>query len=173
MSQTPTPRITLTPTLPPLGVILELSEEDDFCFRTGDLFRLDAWISNPGPEEYEGVPFVVLLDIDGEYWWYPEWSSDFTYAQVELPSGTKKLRILDFIWPDDPSEEDDVRIYAALLNYELTDFFAPEGDYAGYDYVEFDYGCDCPGFHPEQKEGLLRERTEANSPARELPFFTQ
>jgi hypothetical protein len=100
-------------------VDLELNAEH---FTPGMPFLLQAHLSNPGPESYEEVPFCVLLDVFGEYYWYPLWERSFDYVTIaSLPAGSRKtLEILQFTWPDPGDEElDGIYFHSAMLTQDL------------------------------------------------------
>ncbi len=113
----PADYVTPTPTVPPLGVDLILSED---TFQPGDTFTLTAFVSNPGPEIYSEIPLVVLLDVYGNYFWHPTWTQPFNFESLELMIGTEDLILLDFIWPETGTSASGIRFYAAFLNESFT-----------------------------------------------------
>ncbi len=115
-AQTPT----LIPTPRPLGVYLSLSEE---VFHPFDLFLLEAEITNPGPETYVNVPFVVVLEVVGLYFWYPAWTEDFAFEFIDLDAGSYLMEILNFEWPDEPSSFAGAKFYGAMLNQDFDRIF--------------------------------------------------
>lgn len=118
---TPTSPPTATPTMKPgIGVDLNLS---DTVFSAGDHFRLSAVISNAGPVFYYDLPFVVLLDISGEYLWYPTWTGDFSYEPVDVRVGWMEIGVLDFTWPETHSSGSGITFYGALLDPDLNGIF--------------------------------------------------
>jgi predicted outer membrane repeat protein len=115
----PTPSPTAGP--PPLPwVQLHLSAD---VFEPGMEFTLDAVINNPGPAGYNDQPFVVLIDILGQYFWYPDWSLVFDYETVDLPLGQTYINILNFMWPEVDGQNIPVSIYGALLTHNLLTIF--------------------------------------------------
>ncbi len=122
-----------TPTevpVPDLGVVLHLSEE---TFYPNDQFLLKAFISNPGPETYTDIPFVVLMDVVGLFFWHPTWTEDFNYENVDLTIGTQEKIILDFTWPNEQSTFSGVRFYGALLTPAFDNIFMD----SEWDFVDF------------------------------------
>ena len=132
---TPTPEDTVTP-IPPT----ETPEPEQFSvdlvmsadmFHAGDLFTLDAYISNPGPDAMPGRPFALLLDIQGLYFWYPDWTEEFTIDYVNLPIGTVKKEIFNFKWPENAGSFAGATFYGALLTANLSEILGT------WDFVEF------------------------------------
>lgn len=128
---TPTPAPTPTPqsTQPPvLSVDLILSQS---IFHPGDRFLLTAQISNFGQDAYMDQPFVILLDVMGNWYWYPDWTEDFSFERVDLQPGTMESSIMDFNWPEGSGSSYGVKFIGALLE---EDFSAIMGTW---DSVEF------------------------------------
>ena len=118
----------------PLSVTLDISRD---CFEVFDDFLLQAIIKNPGPESYTDIPFVVLLDIYGEFFWYPEWGTSFSFEPIDLGVGACTKEILHFTWPDIEGAANDILFYGAILNHELTEILG------NWDMVKFGWGnCD-------------------------------
>ncbi|MCD4655841.1 right-handed parallel beta-helix repeat-containing protein [bacterium] len=117
ITATPT-LVPATPTVPPLGVDLQISFE---VFTPGDLFLLQAIIANPGPETYDNVPFVVVLEAYSQYFWYPAWSSNFTYLPMDLETGSFTSDILSFTWPNLDGSGSGINIYGTLLHRDFSE----------------------------------------------------
>ena len=115
---TPTPQPTPNPTETPkpMGVYLDLSQN---LFHPGDLFQFIAEIFNADPEPHTYKPLVVLLEVENQFFWYPDWTEQFETTQIE--PGYTTLFILDFSWPETGSSYDGVTFYGALLNPEFTE----------------------------------------------------
>jgi hypothetical protein len=114
--------------VPFLGVDLNLSHT---VFHPGDRFLLTAGIYNPGPEDYSATPLAVILDVYGDYFWYPAWSQTFQTDYIDVDPGVKTITILDFTWPLVSGSAGGIMLYGALLTPQLD---AILGDY---DYVSF------------------------------------
>ncbi len=97
---------------------LQISSEN---FSPGDLFLLQAIVTNPGPETYQALPFVVVLEAGSQYFWYPDWSTEFECERIDLEITTLSLEILRFDWPNLTGAGSDVQIYSALLNSEFSE----------------------------------------------------
>lgn len=126
LSPTVTPTPGLSPTPPPsrLDVDLALSHS---VFYPGDRFQLIALITNSGPIEYVKLPFVVLLDFHGSYFYHPTWTQSFEYEQVSVSIGSTEKTILDFQWPNENSYGAGVRFYGAFLTNDLTELMSSLG----------------------------------------------
>lgn len=130
---TPTP-VPPTPTVPPLGVDLKISGDH---FTPGDLFLLQANITNPGPESYYDLPFAVVLEAGSLYFWYPEWSTEFDCERIALGIGTLSMEILRFEWPDLSGGGSDLRIYGALLNNGCSDIIG-QWDFVSFGWTSYE-----------------------------------
>jgi len=108
---------TPTPT-PDLGIDLDLSED---LFHGGDIFLLHAYISNPGPDVLIDQPFVILLDVYGAYFWFPEWLEGFSFKSLDLEIGMIVLEILNFTWPNVSGNAGDIHFYGALLTHDFSE----------------------------------------------------
>ncbi|MCD4653969.1 hypothetical protein K8T06_08530 [bacterium] len=119
----PTATPTATPTPHPAvepGVELYLSQT---TFSQGDQFKLDVAFTKSDTKIYRDVPFVLMLDVLGQYYWYPSWESDFQYILIDLDSGIVNLTVIDFIWPHVAGTAGDITFYGALLNSEVNEIF--------------------------------------------------
>ena len=132
---TETPTATCTPTatptataIPELGVSLSLSGT---TFHANDPFVLNAIISNPGPQPMTQQPFALVLDIQGNYFWYPDWTGTFTVEPLDLPVGTVEKPIFNFLWPDVEGSFTGAMFYGALLSTDQTSILGNWG------YAEF------------------------------------
>lgn len=114
---TPTP-VPPTPTILPLGVDLQISGTH---FVPCDLFLLQANITNPGPETYQSLPFVVVLEAGSQYFWYPDWSTEFRCWGINLGIGTIPVEILRFHWPVLTGSGSGATFYSALLNNDYSE----------------------------------------------------
>jgi len=106
----------LSTTMKDLGVDLKQSPVKLF---PGDNFSLSAVITNPGPDEYSGVPLFVLLEVYGMFFWWPTWAEDVDLAVMDIPVGLTTVNLLEFIWPDLASHGD-LRFYSAMTNSQAT-----------------------------------------------------
>ncbi len=117
----PTPTVSPTPNPPAEpGVTLYLSQT---TFSYGDLFKLDVVFTKYDSEVYHDIPFVLMLDVFGEYFWYPSWENGVQYIFIDLDSGIVRMPILEFSWPDVSGTIQGITFYGALLNADLSDIF--------------------------------------------------
>ncbi|HPQ41965.1 MAG TPA: hypothetical protein PLV45_16475, partial [bacterium] len=102
-----------TGTWPPLpGIDLVLSGA---IFHEGDLFELTAEVTNPGPDTYQNIPMVILLDAAGQFFWYPSWDMAFDYRAINVVNPSDISEILSFTWPQVNGSVMGIHVYGALL----------------------------------------------------------
>lgn len=110
-------------------------------YRPGDICYLNAEICNPGSESGGMYPLFVILDVFGEYWFWPSWvhhePPDFQidYREIELKPGLQLLGIIPpFPWPSGAGSLSGIVFWGALTNREITDILGV------YDRIEWSYG---------------------------------
>ncbi len=124
-SWTPSPTMTATetPVQTPgcgnLGVTLWMPSHE---FTPGDTCSCHVVACNPGPTRYENIPLFVILDVFGDYYFWPDFSA---YAFEVIPVlDTQPLIypvLQPFQWPDGAgSVTGGVRWLAAMTNPEQT-----------------------------------------------------
>nr|HPQ41175.1 hypothetical protein [bacterium] len=100
-----------------MGVTLELSRT---TFHAGDLFTCTARVCNNSGDAVTGYPLAVLLDVYGDYFWAPSFSTEFdSYLDVYpvFPGGVTEIDVVPpFQWPAGSGAAQDIRFYAALLD---------------------------------------------------------
>ncbi len=110
-TQTPEPSPTQTPT-EPLHVRLHLNKQ---VYHSGDAFILSCSIQNHGPEV--DVLEFILLDVYGDYWFWPSWSNSVDSKQRNLFEDFNETDvILDFTWPETENSASDIRFWSALTD---------------------------------------------------------
>ncbi len=123
-----------------LGVSLELPTT---MVHPGELFYVKGYLHNPGPETYSNVPVCFVLEVYGEFWFWPSWpyfsppeETGFDYGQFNVPIGSQEVDVLDeFTWPDTgESTAEGLRFYGAMLTQDMSQILGQ------FDCVEFDYG---------------------------------
>jgi hypothetical protein len=96
--ETPTPATPApSPTAAPLTISLELNQK---LYHAGDRFLLRLTLSNPGEEVLGDV--YVILDVGGNYWFWPSWvaAPGADCDRLLIGAGAQEeLTILDFTWP--------------------------------------------------------------------------
>ncbi len=129
----PGPTPTATPETP--GIELEMPAT---YFQPGDDCYLDAILRNPS-DPLNDVPLVVILDIDGVYWFWSSWTREFDFEMLDVPAGSKTVQIIpDFTWPDTGnSTMNGLIFWAAILTPDMTEIL---GGISGIDHFEFGFG---------------------------------
>ncbi len=143
----PTPTPTVTPTAPPtitptssppptssstppcpLGVTLTMPSH---LFQPGDPCSLTATLCNPSDEPINQTPFFCILDILGDYWFYPSWSSDPDGVVLNsvAPGITAIDLIASFTWPDDAGSFDNARFIAAMTDPSVNSILGVSGEW--------------------------------------------
>lgn len=109
----PTPVPSPTPDPAVTGVTLHLNQS---MFEALDLFHLARTVVNGGPEVVADE--YILLDVLGQYWFWPSWSEDGDYHRRTLAAGTvyASETVLTFQWPVVSGEVTGLRFWAALLD---------------------------------------------------------
>ena len=92
-----------------------------------DLCSVDVIVHNAGPDSLIGKPLFVVLDILGEFYCAPGFSS-FDYYSFGFSSGVTRLSILDdFSWPSGAGSFSGVTWYAGFSNREMTELLGEMG----------------------------------------------
>jgi len=94
---------------------------------------------NPGPPQ-EHRWLVVFLDIGtGDYWFWPSWvhfPPTFDAESITLESGERIYEIIPrFQWPSGGGEADNLRFWAAILDFDLTRVIGEMGSWT-FSYTE-------------------------------------
>ena len=112
-TSTPTP--TNTPEYNQTGIWIFCNQE---IYHPGDHFILQTQTVNAEDYEITAQEYIVL-DVYGEYWFYPSWSKDIDYVVVVLePHSFNSDTILDFIFPQVSESLYNIKFWAALLDPE-------------------------------------------------------
>jgi hypothetical protein len=95
---TATPAIDSTPTpaYTPGNWVYSFDLNQD-NYRAGDRFRLRRDIFNPGPDHE--IFEIILLDVIGVYYFWPDWTTNLQGRTSTLPAGELTEIILEFDWP--------------------------------------------------------------------------
>jgi hypothetical protein len=91
----------------------------------GDDFMLKCRCINTGPEVR--LDQYILLDVMGEFFFWPEWSQELQFSRVILPQDqTIKENILQFTWPQgDFGTVNGLRFWGTLMQPGTTRSVAP------------------------------------------------
>ena len=99
----------------------------------GDEFH--CWLAWHDGWEPMSVRQIAVLDVFGDYYFAPNWTSDVAFTDRQLPGdGPGEQDLLNFTWPQVPGSVAGLRIWAAFL--------APDNMQVLCDpvFVEFGYG---------------------------------
>lgn len=119
-----TPAATTTPqpspTQPPLSIRVQLEMPAGF-FTFGDLCSLTAHITNYS-FPLSGIPFLVVLDVYGSYWFWRSWETSLDYELLDVPIGRTSIIVIDpFPWPDTGNASlDGLYFWSALTDPGMT-----------------------------------------------------
>ncbi len=120
---------------PGLGVTLSLPSS---WFIPDETFSLTASVCNNTGETLTGYPLFVVLDVFGEYFWGPGWTTTFDNYLDELPvweeGATDLVIIPEFAWPDGAGTASGIRFIACMTDPAIT---IPYGEIA---VAEFGWG---------------------------------
>ncbi|MBN2055632.1 hypothetical protein JW905_11955, partial [bacterium] len=108
---------------------------DDY-FTPGEQCYLMVNACNPGPEAWNMLPFFVILDVYGNYWFAPAWGTDFTYYDsLVIEPGFHSFYAIDlFTWPGDAGSASGIKFWSAVTDMDITRIIGELG------YVEFGWG---------------------------------
>jgi hypothetical protein len=122
--QTPTPMVTATPTIDvtstatptsmPAGIMLDLQLSLEM-FRSADQFILDLEITNYGSYSEE-VIIALLLDVFGQYFFYPAWQDQFEAPGLQIDPGMNQIGIFDSTWPEIQGESKGLIFWCGLID---------------------------------------------------------
>jgi nitrous oxidase accessory protein NosD len=120
---TPTPTATPTPECIYDSRIV-LNQE---VYYPGDRFYLYLRLLNTCGEMIY-VDQIIMLDVLGEYWFWPGWTEQFDYQPVKMPTYMEVLPILDFIWPEIEGSMFDLWFWSAAFETDHIDIDHLVGD---------------------------------------------
>ncbi len=125
--KTPTPLPTFTPKPPQptqtpepgpdFRLTLNLNRT---MFSPGDPFHLVVTVEKPDGNSYYRQPLFLLLDVYGEYYFYPSWNPRFDYKLVDITTFIESIPILNFEWPKGSGSANGIAFHAAILNSAMT-----------------------------------------------------
>lgn len=89
-------------------------------YRSGDVFSLDVRVANPG--EPRGLkPLFIILDVYGEYWFWPSWKQQLDYHWIDLQSGSSTYPVIaSFFWPEGAGSADGIVFWGGLTDERIT-----------------------------------------------------
>ncbi len=132
---TPVPPCTASPTATPpatcesLGVTLWMPAT---FYHPGDPCECRVEICNPEAYTWPSTPLFVVLDVWGNYYFAPSFSSTtLDHYTVDVPPGVTEVSVIEaFSWPENAGSADGVFWYAAMTNKEMTELFGEMGEWS-------------------------------------------
>lgn len=89
-------------------------------FTPGSLTSCFAYIKNDTPETVEDLPVVIVLEVEGCYFFAPDFN-DFSFYLLDLPPGETRLQVVKpFSWPESTGHADGICWYAAVMDAEMS-----------------------------------------------------
>ncbi len=96
-----------------LGVTLNMPAE---MFSPGDDCFLKATLTNPG-EPMQDIPLFIILDVLGNYYFYPSWTETVEWQSMDVPQGATELSIIpQFTWPDGVGSAQGLVFYGGMTD---------------------------------------------------------
>ncbi len=96
-------------------------------FKAGDNFYLNVQICNTLGHGMDAVPLFVILEVNGSFWFAPNWEQTPEYISTDLAVGINTQVIIpEFTWPRDVGSFSGAVFWAALTNLSVTEII---GDY--------------------------------------------
>jgi len=101
------------------GIRLNINTQ---MFHYGDPFRLGMTYWNLTPDQYD-VPLFIILDVFGQYWFWPSWSSTVDFSLYSIRPGTKYINeeVLYFYWAQEHGTAQDLRFWCALVSTDFSE----------------------------------------------------
>ena len=122
---TNTPYATNTPTPTPpecteLGVTIVMPSA---MYHEGDPCYCDVVVCNPESTTYNDIPLMVVLDVYGQYFFAPSFTS-FDQYTIDVTPGQQTINVLPmFNWPADAGAASGLWFYAAMTDQAITELF--------------------------------------------------
>jgi hypothetical protein len=110
---------------PALGVSLEMPAT---YFSPGDECWLNAHLHND-QQPLTAVRLFVVLDIEGQYWFWPSWRPRLDYRVLDVPTGLTIVEIIEpFIWPQTTGDPvNGIVFWGAMLDETMSEVIGSIG----------------------------------------------
>jgi hypothetical protein len=96
-------------------------------FAPGDAASCSVSVWNAGNSTLNGYPLFTLLDVFGNFYFAPSFSS-FDYFKWSFPPGLTKLTVIPaFAWPEIASSASNLVWYSFMMNPEMTELASAIG----------------------------------------------
>ncbi len=93
-----------------------------------DHLKVSVALANPTTSEFS-ADLYVCLEVNGQYYWYPDWMKTITNTSVDLPSGQDStLDVLDLTMPPVLPNVGPYHIFSGMLNPATQELI---GSYSG------------------------------------------
>jgi hypothetical protein len=107
--------------------------------KPGDACWCTVFVFNPGRKQTgQNIPLFAILDVYGEYFFAPDFSSFAHYTIADLQSAeVHTFEVLpEFVWPENAGTASGIAWYAAMTNSQMTELFGSLG------YLEFGWSAE-------------------------------
>lgn len=104
-------------------------------FHAGDLFSLEAVLTNASGDTINNPDLFIILDVYGMYWFFPSWTqtADWLDYGSMADRQTNRVNAMTFTWPVVDGSADNLRFWGGMLDGDM--------QLAGrIDFVVFAYG---------------------------------
>jgi len=103
---------------PNIGIDLSMPSHH---FTPGSPCGLTATVFNYTPDDYGELPMFIMLEMAGNYWFYPDWTSEIKYKNITVNSGQSQLSIFaPFIWPTGCGSASGVYFYSLFTKPDMS-----------------------------------------------------
>lgn len=126
-TQTPAPTSTPDNECNKLGVKLWMPSDH---YQTDDDFSLTVTVCNPDAETYHNIPFFVIVDVMGSYWFWPTFTQEIAYLTIELKPGLQEHAVISVRWPEGAGTGSGT-FYAAMTDESFSALF---GDWDSWEF---------------------------------------
>lgn len=77
-------------------------------------------------------PLAVVLDVQGQYWFWDDWTQQVDSVVIDVPTGETSLVVIPpFTWPETGEETlTGLWFYGAILDETMTEVFGGEAGLA-------------------------------------------
>lgn len=99
-------------------------------FEPGDPCMLVAMICNHESTAMVGVPFFVVLDVFGQYYFGPGFTTELNYWIVDVAPGLLQVQIIPvFLWPSGAGSAEGLVFYGAMTDPQITTIIGDLGSW--------------------------------------------
>lgn len=129
-----------------IDLSMDLSPISSDCYSEGDLFDLNAQTNSFTTMI---VDLYCVLDIYGDYYFYPNWTNVLQSKTIIIYSGLYNLNLLRFIWPSVSGSAIDIKFYSVLTEQGSLNLLSNVSSLTFcYDEIQFTPTIPIPTFTP-------------------------